>query len=1146
MSGANGTATFSNYRTKAEVPQVLFQVPPGESLHSELAKRAANWKCRKRNGKVVNFAIANIERVLLRSLSASNALEEAAREAAIPKLVDAILIQLAATNQSIFDVETIQRNVIAQLWTAGFVETAEHYQNYREKRRQLRANKPVSERSAAEVSKDAAHFPTDLQYFQFADKFSRWNELESRRETWHEAVHDRIMPWLINRPRVKGKLSQDEVNFLADSLYNMTATPAMRVVQMAGPALDRCNVGVFNCAYAEITDIKSFAELLYVLMQGTGHGFSVENENLDLPKVKKQRANVPVTTIVVEDSTESWCDALNTCIELLFDGRDFVLDTSPVRPKGARLKTKGGRASGPEPLHELCDFIRSVITARQGKYLRDIDVHDICCMIGKIVQVGGVRRASLISLSDLNSQEMRHAKSGNWYVQHQFRGMANNSAVYEEKPSIELFMEEWLSLVRSKSGERGIFNRSGLAKALPTRRKRKHRFGVNPCVSADTWVHTDEGPRRVSDLLDSPFTALVDGVPFKATEFMQTGVKQLYKVTLANGMSFRVTDNHQLLTVTQQTQKTQRTAWQALKDVTVGTPVVLHNHHKSIWTGRGTVAEGEIMGHLVGDGCLSVQRAFFDFWGKNRQQCAERMLCNVRETVKVRSDCVGSEQIAAVGKRRIQSSNAFALAASYGLTGDKVVTDAIEKTSSDFHVGFLRTWFDADGSPQGDTAKGQSVRLWSVKLPNLQAAQRMLARLGINSVIYQDRREAGVRSLPDGNGGHADYQCQAAHELVIANANMQVFADRIGFSDPEKAAALADMLASYKRKLNRERFAEKIVSIEKDGIEPVYDCTVPGASAFDANGAYVHNCAEIILRSRQFCNLSIVVARPDDTEETITRKVIAATIFGTIQATCTDFNYLRPEWNQNTEDEALLGVDITGHADCPLLCPGNPDRAAMLARLRAVVAETNAKYAALFGINRSAADTCVKPSGDSSVFFDCGSGISARFANYQIRWVRSSKDSPISKFLIDQGVPHYEAPEAPERLYVFGFPKKAPKGALVRDDLNALAQLENWLVWKKNWAEHSVSATIYVEDHEWLEVGTWVYKNFDEITGLSFLPKDNGVYKHAPNEELTAEQYEKFVSEFPRINWAKLCQYENEDMTESAQTFACVGGTCEI
>lgn len=753
------------------------------------------WMVRKRDGRSVPFDTEKIKAAIqrcFRQMETEHGWEAGYQDGKLDSLVRAVVHILVAEKNTTPDVETIQRLVIQQLWVEGLFDAAEHYQNYREERRKLRTLRPIPPEVVERVLTDQKHFPTDLQYYQFMGKFARWREQDRRRETWRETVYERVIPWFQKLPQVKGKLTPAEWDELSTAMYQLEASPAMRVVQMAGPALDRCNFGVFNCCAAPLEDLFAFSELLYILMQGTGMGFSVENDYIgELPRIKKQKGK-KAETLVVQDSTEGWCQTYFEALQRWWEGYDVQFDTSLVRPAGARLRTKGGRASGPGPYLELMAFARNMVFARQGKYLEDTDAHRLACFTGRIVQVGGVRRAATISLSDLNSPGMRGIKSGNWYEDKtywrdgKYLTMANNSAVFEERPSIEQFMEEWWALVRSKSGERGIFNREAIIRNKPARRK-KARFLTNPC-------------------------------------------------------------------------------------------------------------------------------------------------------------------------------------------------------------------------------------------------------------------------------------------------------------------------------------------------------------------------AEVVLRPYGLCNLSLAIARPDDTVETLKRKVRVATIFGILQSTCTKFNYVRDDYRRNAEEERLLGVDITGHADCPLLRPDAPGRAELLQLLKGVVDQTKAEFSPRLGINPSAADTCVKPGGDSSVFFNCASGVSPWFSDYQIRWVREPKDTPVARFLLESGVPHAPAPEAPERLLVFGFPRSAPMGATTRNDLTAIQQMENWLEWKKHWAEHSVSATIYVEEDEWLDVGAWVYKreHWDHISGLSFLPKDNGVYKYAPNEELTEAEYQEFLSRFPVLNWAKLQQYEEEDETESAQTYACVGGACEL
>jgi ribonucleoside-triphosphate reductase len=754
---------------------------------------AAGWSCKKRDGTVVPFDCGKVRKALYRCFNALNpdalASDVNGTEHLVEEITRKVVNSIAAQKETCPDVETVQRYVIQQLWGEGLFDAAEHYQDYRETHRKKRAVKAVDPAIAARVAADQKHFPTDLQYYQLMAKFSRWLEAEKRRETWQEVTYDRVMPWLRSLPGAK--LTEPEWRELSDAMYNLEASPAMRVVQMAGPALDRCNVGAYNCAYAPADNIAFFPEMLYILMQGTGEGFSCESEYVDeLPRIKRQRGLAP-ETVVIEDDTESWCEGYHTLLQRLWDGHDAVPDVTRVRKKGARLKTKGGRSSGPEPFVELWTFARNLVKARQGRFLEDHDVHRLACFTGKIVQVGGVRRAAELSLSDLVSQTMRTIKSGQWWangaglwIDGKYLSMANNSAVYDFDGDVpvETFMAEWLSLVESKSGERGVFNRRAALKHRPKRRKAA-KFGCNPC-------------------------------------------------------------------------------------------------------------------------------------------------------------------------------------------------------------------------------------------------------------------------------------------------------------------------------------------------------------------------AEIILRPHQFCNLSIAVARPDDTVESLKRKVRLAAVFGKVQSLATKFRYIRDDWRKNCEEERLLGVDITGHADCPLLRHGAPGRAELIRMLNKVVEDVDAELSTRFGVNRSAANTTIKPGGDSAVFFDCASGVSPRYAQYQIRWVREPRDTPVAKFLIASGVPYAEAPESPE-LLVFGFPKSAPIGSTLRDDMTAEEQFFNWLEWKTNWAEHSVSATIYVEPHEWPKLGGLVYDHIDHITGLSFLPKDNGTYRYAPNEELSKAQYDEYQAKFPDLNWAKLVEYEDDDNTGARTTMACVGGSCD-
>jgi ribonucleoside-diphosphate reductase alpha chain len=735
----------------------------------------------KRDGSAQVFDADKIQQAVLRCfLSMGWGKLEATVPAAI--ITDAVLSILKASREPV-TVEYVQRLVIQQLWAHHYFDAAERYTLYREQRRKTREEEKIDPETVRLIDEDAARFPTALQMFQFLDKYARWREDDKRRETWQECC-DRVIGWMRKHEHLA---AVDETTWqqLWQGMYEMQASPAMRVVQMAGPALDRCMVGSFNCTAADVDCLEIFPEALYILMQGSGFAFSVESEVIDrLPRIRKQK-NKPPQKFVVPDTTEGWCDALRIGLECWFAGEDVEFDYSLIRPEGARLKTKGGRSSGPGPLRQMLEFVRKRVLERQGNRLRPRDAHEIMCMIGKIVAVGGVRRAAELSLSDLDDVEMRDLKSGNWWERSPWLDMSNNSAVFTDKPSSVEFMEEWLALAKSGSGERGIWNRAGVTRNRPRRRK--------------------------------------------------------------------------------------------------------------------------------------------------------------------------------------------------------------------------------------------------------------LARF-------------------------------------VTNA-----------------------------------------------------------------------CAEVVLRgSGQMCNLSIAVARYDDTPQSLAEKVRLATIFGTIQSTFTKFNYLRDVWRKNVEEERLLGVDINGQMDCPLLRPGAAGRLELVKSLKELVLKTNEEWAARLGIPVAAAATCIKPSGNSAVLFGCRSGVHVGFAKYQIRRVRVSKNSPMASLLASEGVPHETDAYNPS-LLVFDFlPLPLADGTPVRDDLSAIEQFHNWLFWKKNWSEHSVSATIYVKPDEWLDLGNEVYRNFDDISGLSFLPYDNGCYAQAPNHQLSREEYEASRAVFPTIRWHKLARWEKEDTTTSSRELACSGGACEL
>ena len=634
------------------------------------------------------------------------------------------------------------------------------------------------------------NLPTNYQQFIHLSRYARWNEDKQRRETWNETV-SRYFDFFETHLKENHNLSKSQFDetrkYLEKAVLYLNIMPSMRALMSAGLALQKDNVAGFNCSYVAVDSPRAFDETLYILMCGTGVGFSVERQYInELPDLPEDL--FPTDTVIkVADSKIGWAKSYKELLSLLYAGQIPTWDVSNIRPYGARLKTFGGRASGPAPLEELFDFtiniFRDAITKGQRK-LVSIDCHDLMCKVAEVVVVGGVRRSALISLSNLSDNRMRNAKSGAWWEDNQQRALSNNSVAYTDAAETGAFMREWLSLYESKSGERGIFNR--------------------------------------------------------------------------------------------------------------------------------------------------------------------------------------------------------------------------------------------------------------------QAAEKQAAKNG--------RREE-----------YKDFGCNP--------------------------------------------------------------------------------CSEIILRNKQFCNLTEVVVRPDDNEDTLIAKVEAATILGTFQATLTNFRYLTSKWKQNTQEESLLGVSLTGIMDNKDMLNSKID----LDKLKQVSIDVNKVWAKKLGIPQSAAITCVKPSGTVSQLVDSASGIHTRHSRYYLRTVRADKKDPLAKLMVDAGVYNEDDLTKPEHTLVFYFPMKSPVGALTRNDLSAIEHLKIWKEYQDQWCEHKPSVTISVKENEWLEVGAWVHKNFDDISGISFLPYSDHSYKQAPYQEITYNEYRKWLKKTTdKVDWSKITEYEKEDNTENTKELACSAGTCEI
>ncbi|RLG40422.1 MAG: hypothetical protein DRO01_04175 [Thermoproteota archaeon] len=735
----------------------------------------------------------------------------------------------------------------------------------------------------------------------------------NRRETWGETVN-RYVDNIISPHTVK-----DESEAIRKDITDMRVMPSMRSMMTAGKAAERDNTCMYNCAYVAVDDPKAFDEAMFILLCGTGVGFSVERQNVQkLPEIPDLLFDSE-TTIVVKDSKEGWAKAFRQLLSLLWAGEIPQWDVSKVRPAGAKLKTFGGRASGPVPLVDLFLFTIATFKTAVGRKLTSIECHDIMCKVGEIVVVGGVRRSAMISLSNLSDDRMRHAKSGQWWSTAPHRALSNNSVCYTEKPDMESFMREWLALMESKSGERGIFNRQAAVNQAGKngRRNVDHEFGVNPCCfTGDMTLLTDDGYKRFDELT------------------------KLDAVNIVNS--------------------------------------------------DGEVTSGKV-------------------WSSGVKPIVS---VNFESRLGKRSICVTADHV-------------FKLA------------DGTEVMAGDLSGKRLK-FYDGD-----------------------------------------------VRGL-------------------------------------------------------------KVRSVTKSGDAEVFDFTEPKTHWGVVNGVVVHN-SEIILRPSQFCNLSEVVCRKSDTLEQLSAKVRTATIIGTIQSTYTHFPYLRKIWQKNTAEERLLGVSLTGIMDCDLL-NSTDGLDETLSYLKSVAVDTNKEWADKLGIEVSTAITTVKPSGTVSQLTDTSSGIHSRHSEYYIRTVRGDNKDPMTQFMIAQGISNEPDVTKPDTTTVFSFAQKSPEGAITRSDMAAVEQLEFWLAYQRHWCEHKPSVTVSVKDCEWMEVGAWVYAHFDEVSGISFLPYTDHVYKQAPYQEISAREYDDMLSFATNvIDWSGLAEFEIEDTTKGSQTLACsAGGMCEL
>ncbi|MEE3719705.1 ribonucleoside-triphosphate reductase, adenosylcobalamin-dependent [Tumidithrix elongata RA019] len=899
----------------------------------------------------------------------------------------------------------------------------------------------------------------------------------------------------------------------------------------------------------------------------------------DRTEVKYDVANNQVT-IHVGDSRQGWVKSYQTLLELSTDERftgdvEIIVDISDVRPSGEPLRGFGGVAN-PVKLPSLYARCASLLNKALGRKLTSVE----CCILideaAVCIVAGNIRRSAGMRQGDSNDPAFASAKEnlwqqdaeGNWRIdpERDALRMANHTRVFHRKPTLEECVEavrkqyysgegaiQWAGEAIARSSADILTNlelkkeflkvyeqgRDAAKEWLKSQKPemsdreiehRLQRYGLNPCVTADTWVHTENGARQVKDLLGKQQSLYVNGELFSTTPegFFFTGVKPILKLETKEGYTLRLTGNHQLLKVTAQTQKSQYSEWVEAEKLQAGDRILLHNHRGlQPWDGKGSAEEGWLLGNLVGDGCFSSYAASFSyqaklrFWGDNQIEMKDHALTLVKNVIPNSENlhgCYNSQN----KYYEIGSAGLLKLAKQYGIYhGNKTTTPEVEQSSYDFYRGFLQGLFDADGSVQGTQEKGVSIRLAQSNLPLLEAVQRMLLRIGISASIYQNRRKEGSRMMPDSNRQLAEYHCKAQHELVIANDNVQVFAEVIGFQEPAKSARLQDLLSSYKRNLNRDRFTAMIATISFDGEEAVYDCTVPSVHRFDANGFVAHNCGEI-LGADFHCNLSEVHLNRlnplDDREQEDAFTAAALSV-----AVLLNHQFNEPRYQESRLLDPIVGVSFTGLFDFFVHAfgvewlnwwtEGRPDtikglefkakEQAYLTRWSEIVHRVVWDYCDRHQIKRPNRCTTVQPSGTKSLLTGASPGWHPPKAQRFLRRITFRKNDPVALACIDYGysvIPSQSDKDENGNLLNDPFDPRCSEWLVEipvavswadlegadRVDISkfdAFTQMDFYMQVQKYYTRHNTSATVELREHEIESLGTRIYEAIRDDEG---------------------------------------------------------------
>lgn len=1026
------------------------------------------------------------------------------------------------------------------------------------------------------------YFPTQYQEFIHLSRYARWIEELGRRETWEETV-DRYMEYMFDE-KCEGKIDAGTRGEVREGILSLEALPSMRCVMSAGKALKRDECAGYNCSYLAVDHPRAFDESLYILMCGTGVGFSVERQFVDRLPAVADRLRASKTKITVEDSKIGWANAFAELISMLYLGRVPEYDTSKVRPEGAKLKTFGGRSSGPQPLIDLFEFTISTFKGAEGRKLNSLECHDLMCKIGEIVVVGGVRRClpegalvqTVRGLVPIESVEVgdeivtggkvakvtAQVESGEQQtimIKHENGCVevtgGHRMAVFvskDGKPEIEFKKASDLTLedvlVWDTAGTDGI--KTELPEVVPS-----SHFNANDVITPEldtdiAWligvVHGD-GCVNVRSVSITSATSEIAILERAKDIFCRFGI--VGSISEGNGECLRLRVNSKPLSEWFGRYVKQSHASISIPDFIMnGTRSIRCSYLAGLFDADGRCRE---------DGRLDQLTTIYMDFGKyvvsmlsslgigvyhSKHSAIKRREAGVNahdfSTVSIRGNTNRERWVSDIGcfsvsgkcPNSIDATSPYDFRYPVNLLGNPA---GWSKNSSVTHRTAVKKGFVSDESPLLPTP----IREMSVSdfVPTYDIEVEGISQFTTSGVVVHNSALISLSNL-------SDDRMRKAKSGEWWN------------SFPHRS--LANNSACYTEKPEAERFLREWIALmeSKSGERGIFNReaaqkVVARNGRRDPNHEFGTNpCSEIILRSCGFCNLSEVVARSDDDIDSLERKIRLAVILGTVQSTLTEFRYLRPIWRENAEEECLLGVSITGIMDHTLLSgkEGKKKLAAILDRLREYAISVNKEWSKKLGVNQAVAVTCVKPSGTISQLVDSASGIHARFAPYYIRTVRADKKDPLAAMMMDIGFPYEDEVNKPDSVAVFKFPVKAPADSVFTNDMTAIEQLEIWRVYQRHWTEHKPSVTVYVKDKEWVEVGAWVYKHFDEISGVSFLPHTGHTYKQAPYQEISEEQYLTLLSEMPEgVDWSMLQVYETEDTTVGQKTLACGAGGCE-